>query len=601
MPGIENTFRSHQPLLSELLNDLHKGKTQLPDFQRGWIWDDNHIRAIIASISMGYPIGALMLMETGGDNVRFKPRLVEGVELDSPPNPDQLILDGQQRLTSLYLSLLTSKPVKTTNDKKDDIERLYYLAMRQCLDPEVDRFDAVLSIPSDRMVKSDFGRKIELDVSTREKEYDNRLFPVSLIFNASGYAEWKMAYREYFDHDKDESRFLDRFDIEIWLRLQKYKVPIIELLNNTPKEAVCEVFEQVNTGGVVLTVFELMTATFAADDFQLRQDWNKRKEQLDEHKVLVDVDETNFLTAVTLLASYKRHLIHKTAVSCKRKDVLKLSLEEYKNNAELILHGMIMVARFLAREKVFDEKGLPYQTQLIPLSAVCAMLDTRFEEDPIRRKLAKWYWCGVFGELYGGANETRYALDIQNILSWIDGGEEPATVRDANLTPTRLLTLQSRLSAAYKGIMAKLMQVGSNDFINGDAIELTNYFDEAVDIHHIFPRAYCLRENYKRAKWNSCINKAPLTARTNRIIGGNKPSTYIKSIENNYSVDPLNLDSQFRTHLIEPSLLRSDDFDNFIGDRASKLLDLIEESMGKAVAGRDSEETITAYGGTLKR
>jgi hypothetical protein len=115
----------------------------------------------------------------------------------------------------------------------------------------------------------------------------------------------------------------------------------------------------------------------------------------------------------------------------------------------------------------------------------------------------------VFGEVYGGANETRFANDIADVVPWIDGGKEPRTIRDANLAPTRLLTLQTRQSAAYKGMMALLMQIGSNDFINGDSIELTTYFDQAVDIHHIFPRSHCEKVNYPRQKWNSVVNKAP--------------------------------------------------------------------------------------------
>jgi hypothetical protein len=143
------------------------------------------------------------------------------------------------------------------------------------------------------------------------------------------------------------------------------------------------------------------------------------------------------------------------------------------------------------------------------------------------------------------------------------------------------------------------MQVGANDFVSGDAIELTNYFDLAVDIHHIFPKAYCLKENYKQQIWNSIVNKSPLTARTNRVLGGSKPSTYLRGIETNYSLDSKALDDHLKSHLIKPPLLRADDFNSFIRDRATSLLDLIEKAIGKSVTGRDSDEVITAFGGKL--
>ena len=602
MPAIESTFRTDQPSLGDLLEEIAKGKIQLPDFQRGWVWDDVHIRALIASISLGYPIGALTFMETGGEHVRFKPRVVHGVELETPCEPDQLILDGQQRLTSLYLALQSGKPVPTMTTTKKKIDRYYYLDMQVCLDPEADRYEAILSLPPEKQIKRDFGRKIELDVSTADKEYAHGLFPLQLVFDNGKTSEWKMGFQEYFDYDKDKIRFLNRFEHEIWLRFQKYKIPVIEILKETPKEAVCQVFEHVNQGGVPLTVFELMTATFAADDFQLRKDWDGRKRRIHGHKTLTGIDESSFLTAVTLLASYKRQQATGTAVSCKRKDILQLALCEYKENADAITQGMGMAAQLLAREKVFEAKNLPYQTQLIPLAAICALLGERFEEDPIKRKLARWYWCGVFGELYGGANESRYALDIQHVPAWIRGEiEEPATVRDANFAPTRLLTLQSRLSAAYKGVFAQLIEAGSYDFLNGDAIELTNYFDKAVDIHHIFPSAYCQKMEYKPIFWNSVVNKTPLTSRTNRILGGNAPGTYIRTIENSYKVEPQHLDAHLESHLIAPDLLRNDKFELFIRDRAAKLLDLIEHAMGKSISGRDSDEVIGAFGDSLLR
>src|SRR5271163_3703232 len=110
MASVASTFKTHEPSLPELLDDIHKGQIQLPDFQRGWVWDDDHIRALIASVSMSYPIGAVMLLETGGAGIRFKPRLFEGVELTGHVEPAKLALDGQQRLTSLYMALRSGKP-----------------------------------------------------------------------------------------------------------------------------------------------------------------------------------------------------------------------------------------------------------------------------------------------------------------------------------------------------------------------------------------------------------------------------------------------------------------------------------------------------------
>lgn len=599
MTTIGNTFRTGEPGLNELLNQVHSGDVQLPDFQRGWVWDDDHIRSLIASISMSYPIGSVMLLETGGDGARFKPRVVQGAPAANGKKPALLILDGQQRMTSLYLALRSGQAVPTRTEKGKDIERVYYLDIAKCNDPEADREDAVISLPPNRMRLIDFNRVVEFDISTAEKEFDQGYFPLEALFETTKYSTWRRGYQRHHRHDDAKLDAFDEFEANVLQRFLQYRVPSIELTRDTRKDAVCQVFEKVNTGGVALTVFELMTATFAADEFDLRQDWNARQERLLAKEVLQSVAASDFLQAVTLLASYERSRAEGSGISCKRRDILNLTLAQYRECADRVERGLLSAARLLVREKVFDARNLPYGTQLVPLSAICAVLGDRFDSDAIKQKLARWYWCGVFGELYGGANETRFANDIADVITWLEGGQDPRTIRDANLAPTRLLSLQTRQSAAYKGMMALLMQVGSKDFINGDSIELTTYFDQAVDIHHIFPRSHCEKVNYPRQKWNSVVNKGPLTARTNRILGGNAPSRYLGSIESNHGVDGGRLDEILSSHLIDPLLLREDAFDEFIRDRARLLLDMVEKAMGKTVVGRDAEDVVEAFGAAL--
>lgn len=592
------SFRTAEPALKDVLDAIAKGETQLPDFQRGWVWDDLHIRSLIASLSLSYPIGAVMFLEAGG--VPFKPRLFEGVELQPAPQPKTLVLDGQQRLTSMYLSLRSGLPVKTRTEKGADILRFYFLDMEKCLDPNADREDAVISVPASYQITSDFGRKIDLNLSTPDLQYEQRMFPLGLMFDTQGFIQWKMGYATHHGNAVDAMMFLMRFEQEIWLRFQQFKVPAIELTQDTPREAVCQVFEKVNTGGVTLTVFELMTATFAAHEFNLREDWDARhKRMVAKHDVLNAVDGTSFLTAVTLLASYERYLLHKSAVSCKRADVLRLDLNDFKKFQGQVEEGFKKAVELLAEEKIFDAKSLPYATQLIPLAAICTRLSDKITQHGIKQLVLRWYWCGVFGELYGGANETRFAMDLPDVILWAEGGPEPRTLRDASFAPTRLLSLQSRLAAAYKGLAALLMKHGGRDFVSGTPIDLNTYFNNAIDIHHIFPRAWCESSKLPREKWNSVVNKAPLAASTNRFISGDAPSLYLSRIQKNKLVSSDTLDEFLVSHAIPVPELRTDDFDGFIRCRASSLLQLIEGATGKAVSGRESEETAKAFGGPL--
>ena len=583
------TYDSTKESLHDLLRNIHEGKIQLPDFQRGWIWDDEHIRSLLASLSLSYPIGAVMLLETGNPQVRFRPRPVEGVQIGGDVEPERLILDGQQRLTSLYQALFVETPVNTRDLRKRPVKRHYYIDIAKAVEANGDREEAIISLPEDRVVRN-FRGEILQDFSTPEKEYEAGVFPLYRIFN---YDDWFMGFQEYWDYDKEKLKLFNAFNHEIIKRFEQYQIPVIVLKKPTPKVAVCQVFEKVNTGGVSLTVFELLTATFAADDFNLRDDWKARERELHKIPVLRGVDSTSFLQAVTLLTSWSRkQAAPEVAVTCKRQDILALTLDDYKAHADAITAGLKRAAKLLHTQRIYTSRDLPYNTQLIPLSAILAALKDHYN-DTIRNKILRWYWCGVFGELYGGAIESRFARDLTDVLDWIHGGAEPGTITDANFAQSRLRSLRSRNSAAYKGLSILLLKDGALDFRTGEPIDVRMYFDESIDIHHIFPRNWCKDRtneqlgldilNVGRSVIDSIINKTPLSAKTNRMIGANPPSVYLERIQKRFDISPDRLDALLASHLIDAKALRSDDFVAFFRVRERALLDRIEQAMGKAV------------------
>lgn len=582
------TFDSPKLFLLEVLRGIGDGKIQLPDFQRGWVWDDQHIRDLLASISLSYPIGAVMMLQTGNPNVRFGPRLIEGVDLRPAPAPERLILDGQQRLTSLYQALIRRQPVVTRDARGNTIRRFYYIDIRKALDPNVDREDAIRTFGEDRVVKNFRGEIVE-DYSTREKEFKAGLFPATEIFDC---ASWRAAHNEAWDYDREKVKLFDAFDREIIERFKQYQIPVILLAKETPKDAVCQVFEKVNMGGVALTVFELLTATYAADNFKLRDDWAKREKGFRRYKLLAGVKNTDFLQTVTLLATHaRRSTAVKTGtspdslpgISCKRKDILKLSLADYEAYADAATEGLTRAAKLLFSQKLFAARDLPYQTQLTPLAAILAVLGDRAENDGVRSQIIRWYWCGVFGELYGGAIETRFAKDLADVLAWIDGAAEPTTVSDANFVPNRLLTLRTRNSAAYKGVSALLMRDGGLDFRTGVSIDQQHYFDEQLDIHHIFPKAFCETLKVDRGRRDCIVNKTPLSAKTNRMIGGNPPSVYLAKLEKQASIASGRMNEILISHIASPASMRADDFEMFFAERREALLQRIESAMGKRI------------------
>jgi hypothetical protein len=592
-------MKTNDTSLADLMKAVDSGAAQLPEFQRPWVWDDSHIRSLILSVIKDYPVGAAMFLEYGSESLQFKHHPIEGSKASADKEPSALILDGQQRLTSLYNALYSKDPVVWRNkDGKLTDARFYYLSIEKALDPDADDDDIVISVPESRVVTSAFGKNIELDLSSRDKEFSQKMFPLNLILSSDEEQRWMNDYYAWFKYDLEVIKQFSALVTRIIVPAQKYTMPVITLGADTTREAVCNVFEKVNTGGVSLTVFELVTAIFAIDGFRLREDWEARRQKYFSDELLCVVSETDFLTAVTLFSSYKAG----KTVSCKKKDVLALKLSDYQECADIMCEGFKTAGRLLQEERVFSCKYLPYSSQLIPLAAICAALQdgNRINTVSVRDKVKQWYWCGVFGELYGSALESRYANDLVQVVKWVNAdGVIPKTITDSFFNPVRLLGLQSRQSAAYKGIMALILKNRASDFISGMDTDFTVYFEENIDIHHVFPQNYCKDRGYGKEKWNSILNKTPLSAKSNRIIGGDAPSVYLGRLEKQYSLAPDVLDGFVSTHLIDPQKLRADDFQGFIIDRARKLLQAIEAATGKAILGKDSDEVQKAFGEPL--
>jgi len=591
-----STFDSTKTLLSDLLAKVVMGKLQLPDFQRGWVWDDEHIQSLLVSLARSFPIGAVMLLETGGET-RFQVRAVEGVDLPPDTGPEELILDGQQRLTSLTQVLKLDKPVATRDAKKRELRLHYYFDIERALQGPLALEDAIVTVDERRTQRTNFGRKVTLDLSTREREIEAFHFPCSQILDSS---QWEYALVQA--KPEKFTRFME-FRQKVLEPFRNYALPVIRLKKETSKEAVCLVFEKVNTGGVPLSVFELVTATWAADGFNLRDDWfggrgkSGRHARLGRRPLLRDLQPTDFLQGVSLLHSLERRTHDLAAgrsgkeaggVTAKREHILEMPLGAFEKWAESLSKGFEEAERFLRSEGFHHPKFLPYRTQLTPLGAVLAHLGERWLEPQIKAKLARWFWCGVLGELYGGAVETRIALDVQQLLAWVNApsAPEPATVQAAGFNPNRLDTLRSRTSAAYRGLYVLLQREGACDFFWKARMVDLDRDDAKLDIHHIFPKKWCEDHGIPPRVFNAIVNKTAISYKANRMIGGSAPSKYLAQLQGHLQVklDDAAMDAILKSHVIDPTLLRADSFDAFYAARKASLLGLVESAMGKVSA-----------------
>jgi hypothetical protein len=247
--------------------------------------------------------------------------------------------------------------------------------------------------------------------------------------------------------------------------------------------------------------------------------------------------------------------------------------------------GFLEADQFLRHLGLYDPKYLPYRPQVIPLAAALGLIRDRWLEPQVQDKLSRWYWCGVFGELYGSASETRIALDLQHLMAWVNDerAPSPATVIAAGFQPTRLDRMRSRLSAAYRGLYILLQNEGAEDLFWKARIADLDRNEKGIDIHHIFPRKWCEDKEISPSIFNSIVNKTAISYKANRKIGGSAPSVYLTQLERDPAVQlsPAGMDAIVQTHLIAPGNLRVDDFDGFFKERKAALLGLVERAMGK--------------------
>jgi hypothetical protein len=520
-------------------------------------------------------------------------------------------------MTSLYQVTLRNQVVETVTPKNKKVRRWFYIDIRRSLDSLMEREQAIVGVPEDRVIRSDFGRATELDLSTPEMEYAALMFPVTQVFD---WDKWQDGFDKYWRGEQNESireefRVFKRTVLE---NFKYYRVPVISLDKETSKEAVCVVFEKVNTGGKALDAFELVTAMYAAMGHELRKDWYGddgnvgRRRRLAETLrpagvdagILAGVSNTDFLQAVSLFHTRERRRAAEQAgkvdkelpaVTCNRQALLNLPLEAYKRYEAQVEQGFVRAAKFLHMLHIYRIFDLPYQSQVVPLASILADIGDSWEHDANREKLVRWYWNGVFGELYGSAVETRIARDFMEVPGWLAKGPEPSTVSETMFRADRLKTMRMRLSAAYKGVNALLMKKGAQDFRSGQKFDHTVFFGENVDIHHIFPQEWCKGCGIKPKVYDSIINKTPISYRTNRIIGGIAPSEYLAKLENGSDkvppIERTRLNGFLESHLIDPAILREDGFEAFMADRQKRLLDLIEQATGKeAYIGQVPEE-----------
>ena len=586
-------FKTNPEKLKGLLLGIEEGKIALPEFQRDWVWKPENIRELIISVSQSFPAGSLLTLRTAKKT--FQTRYFAETEVPSDREPERIVLDGQQRLTALFQTLQSKKGVK--KDKR----YFFYVSLGKLLNGESIE-EALFYVDESKKVKE--WKEVLFELNNREKEFENECLPLNCIFN--DYEDWSWEFYEYLrtngisdDKIKNIRNTLKAFVDPI----KDYEFPTIDLHPETPLKAVCHIFEKVNTTGITLTVFELLTAILWPQKIDIRKKWRNTKEKLNDLPNMggVDIDNVTFLQTLSLLSTYANKIANpdkRIAVSCKRDDLLEITAKDIEDYWDKAFAGYKEAATILSENGVYSDKILPYKTMLAPLAAICGQLiidKGGIKTDIIYSKIKQWYWRSVFTWRYSSGAESKSAQDFVQVMSWINGGDVPDSVRHYEFNEDMLYEITTIRNATYSGILCLILKNRPLDFKSGFEISTQLFHDRSIDHHHIFPSKYLEKgiPDIEHRKINCILNKTLIDASTNRSIGAKAPSEYLPLIEKELESNSLN--TILKSHYIDENLLKetpvkfeNEDnytklasvYNKYLDKRKEEIMKLIWEAVG---------------------
>jgi hypothetical protein len=553
-------FQTNPWKLSDLLARLDGGKIVLPEFQRSFVWKPPDIDLLLTSLVLDYPAGSLLFLRADPSNpLAWRP--VEGVDLSTDGiTPEYLVLDGQQRLTSLSVAL---------NGRG---EHLFYVDLRLLEDEDLE--NAIYPL---RRSKAE-----QKGLTTRAGQFEAHTYPLTA---AMGVGEHKYWFEDYVDFhvsrgaDRDDFRQRTRQLQERFVDvLRDYRFPVVELPPDTSLEAVCQIFETLNKTGVRLTVFDLLTARFWPLGLDLRQMF---EDAIGEHPLIgpdeFDVEPTFLLQAVSLVRSGL----------CKRGDLLVLQREGFEEDWERVCAAASSSLAMLRGDcGVLTRNWLPYGALFPALFATATHIHDLSgpEVGAAWDRLRRWFWCSTFGQRYDGPVNTTNAADYRQLVAWLQDDEAiPESISGFRLEDVNLRSTERQRSAVYRGVVCLTIVNGARDFYTGNRLTADFLHDPSrqIEDHHLFPSGFVRNLTPPRRAVNSILNRALIDHTTNRLIRMKAPSDYLEQIAERIGAE--RLEGILSSHLIPstgPGALVKDDLDAFLGARERLLQGAIASVTG---------------------
>ena len=494
-------------------------KWVLPNFQRYYDWDKEDVRAFLESIFKDYFVGSLLLWDVEGD-IPIDTFPIFGVK-SKIEKPDAVILDGQQRITSLYYA------IKTPEIENDNIKSYFYVDFKAFFDNS--------------------SKDIIITLNRRLGIHDSIKYFLFPIYELENYVNW---FREFQDHyetediDRNKFREMERImEDRVIHMLRGFQIPDIKLPATMKLHHVVDIFENINTKGKPLDAFDLLIAASSKHKIDLRALWDSSYKNYPNLKRYSD--KTNRLRMYIIQSI---SLLYNPTSSSKKSDILEIYEQVY--NKERGMHPKVFekhweemtmfVNQAIERIEnlkdgfgVLNEDYVPFMPTIPILAALLKEIDTKENKHDCNKKIKQWYWSVVFNESYSSSVDSQLTSDFRDLKEWfVDDTKVPKNVSEARAKIQTLSLKKTTVlsSSLYKGVLSLLALSGSKDLKTGQMV--TNRID--YDKDHLFPQSRA--SEFKAGKEiDSILNISWLTKTTNETIKRAKePSKYFKEFSEEF-------------------------------------------------------------------
>jgi hypothetical protein len=512
--------------IDKLIARVAEGDIKIPAFQRHFVWEDDQVIEPLDSIYHDYPIGSPLLWNSH-DKLKATRNICGFTIPDRAQSyPVNYVLDGQQRLSTIYAVFTADRTQEPTEDVTD-----------------LETFDVVFDLDAQNF-------RAKSDVTE-----GRRVFPLKYLFDITAFLN---ALREIPEQYHSVIKALHS-------KFNNYEVPIVTITKRSKAE-VGTIFERINSTGTKLTTLDLMVAWTWSEDFHLQNEISELLEVLDT-KGFGKLPEKIFLQCLS--AIIKR--------STSTKAILDLDPKEVQERFEVLVGSLEKAIDLLSTQLNASKDFLPHVQQLIPLTFFFSRIDSASADQT--KHLKQWFWKTSFSRRYAAQTDEKMDADIAVFEQLIGGNSEGVGKYNYSVTGDQLIKQKfTKNSPLVRAFLLLLAQNHPCDLGSGNLVDLGRALSQynAKEYHHIFPRAHLKKREFTPDKINSLCNFCFLTSDSNKKISNKAPSDYFITVVPRESFAKI-LESNLMP--LNRDVYEKNEFEKFLLLRSQRVMEFLDKQL----------------------